>query len=114
MQRTLSVASSSAANVMTMAVAELRSLVQSQAETITALTYQLDWFRRQIFGQKSERFIVDPGSGQRVLGEVLPVPEQGRAERKTIPSHTRRLATREAGEEIQFFDESKVPVQTMC
>jgi len=116
MQSTSTVASSSPAKVMTMEVAELRSLVQSQAETIAALTHQLDWFRRQIFGQKSERFIADTGSGQLSLGEVMPVPEERREERKTIPSHTRRVATHdaaEAGEALKFFDESKVPVQTI-
>ena len=47
--------------------AELTALERSQAHAITtlreevaALKHQLEWFRRQIFGQKSERFVPEP------------------------------------------------------
>ena len=57
-----------------MSTADLASLVHSQAETIAALQHQLDWFRRQLFGQKSERFAPDPDPMQMHLGEALPAP----------------------------------------
>lgn len=38
---------------------------------VEALKHQLDWFKRQIFGQKSERRIVENGGGQMSLGEVI-------------------------------------------
>lgn len=107
----------------TMSSAELRDVVHWQARTIAtqteriaALEHQIEWFRRQIFGAKSERFLADTGSGQLCLGEVPAVPEPRPEERKTIPSHTRRVATHEgaeAGEALKFFDESKVPIQTI-
>ncbi len=99
-----------------MSAAELSALVRSQAETIAALQHQLDWFRRQIFGKKSERFAPEPDPAQLHLGEVLPVPSQPVEEHKRIPAHTRRVTQKdgaESSEELKFFDESKVPVQTI-
>jgi len=105
-----------------MSAAQLRELVQSQAEQIAALKHQLDWFRRQIFGSKSERFIAEPNPAQLHLGEALPVPQAPAAasadRQQTIAAHTRRVKARnaadaESGEELPFFDESKVPIQTI-
>ena len=114
MRSAVSTATSSAADIGTMDVAALRGLVQTQADTIAALQRQIDWFRRQVFGQKSERFMPDADSGQLALGEV-PAAEVPAAEQKRIPAHTRRVAKRDAevGDELPFFDESKVPVQTI-
>ena len=39
-----------------------------------ALKHQLEWFRRQLFGQKSEKRVVPAPPGQMHLGE-LPIPE---------------------------------------
>jgi transposase len=109
-----SVASTGAPNTA-MSAAELSRLVQSQAETITSLQRQLEWFRRQIFGSKSERFAPQPDPTQMHLGEVLPVPVPQPEQRKTIPAHTRRAqrdlaATAEA---VPFFDESRVPIESI-
>jgi transposase len=60
MQSAASTGSSTLTEVSSMSAAELAALVRSQAETIAALQHQLDWFRRQIFGQKSERFAPEP------------------------------------------------------
>ncbi len=108
-----------------MSAAQLSRLVQSQAQTIStqaeaidALKQQLDWFRRQIFGQKSERFAPEPDPAQMHLGEALAaVPASPPEPRKSIPAHTRRVATKDSaedpGEALKFFDESRVPVQTI-
>ena len=96
--------------------------IEAQGEQITALKHQLDWFRRQVFGQKSERFIAEPNPAQLHLGDALPVPDANAAESadrvQTIPAHGRRVKARdgadaESGEELKFFDESKVPIQTI-
>jgi hypothetical protein len=116
MQSAASTGSSTLPEVTSMSAAELAALVRSQAETIAALQHQLDWFRRQIFGQKSERFAPEPDPTQMHLGEVLPVPAQPIQEHKNIPAHTRRVAQKDAadtGEALPFFDESKVPIQTI-
>ena len=96
--------------------AQMSELIASQREQIAALTHQLEWFRRQLFGQKSERFVPEPNPAQMHLGEVLPIPDDSRAKMKTIGAHTRRVATKDLAdnaEEIPFFDESKVPVESI-
>jgi transposase len=116
MQSAASTGSSTLTEVTSMSAAELAALVRSQAETIAALQHQLDWFRRQIFGQKSERFAPEPDPTQMHLGEVLPVPAPPVEEHKTIAAHTRRVAHKDGadtGEALPFFDESKVPIQTV-
>jgi transposase len=122
-QNALSPPSPNPPDVTALSAAEVQSLVQSQAltistqgEQIAALTRQLDWFRRQLFGQKSERFAPAPDPAQMHLGEVLPIPAQPLKEVKTIPAHTRRVAQKdgaESGDELPFFDESKVPVESI-
>jgi len=99
-----------------MSAAELAAVVRSQAEKIAALEHQLEWFRRQIFGQKSERFAPEPDPSQMHLGETFPVPATPVEKLKPIAAHTRRTAQHdgaENGDELPFFDESKVPVQTL-
>lgn len=106
--------------------AELLGLVRSQAQTIEALTqqlatltHQLEWFRRQMFGTKSERLRVLENATQLALGEVL-VPPQTPAPRKerVVAAHTRRERQSDAAavgeaESVPFFDESRVPVETI-
>lgn len=116
MQETASAGASSLAKASLMSVAELHRLVQSQAATIAALQHQLDWFRRQLFGQKSERFAAAPEPMQMHLGEVLPLPAQPLEKVKSIVAHTRRVAQTDgaaSGEQLPFFDESKVPVHSI-
>ncbi len=99
-----------------MSPAQLLTVVQSQADRITALERKVEWFQRQCFGQKNERFVPEPNPNQLHLGETFPVPTSPREERKTIPAHTRSVKQHdgaETGEELKFFDESRVPVQTI-
>ena len=113
MQNVASAPSSSTPEVSTMSGAELQSLVRSQAETIAALRHQLDWFRRQVFGQKSERFAPEPDPAQMHLGEVLSIPTSTPEKVKTIAAHTRRTVKKDGGEELKFFDESKLPIESI-
>ena len=115
MQGATSNDSSNAANAAMMSAAQLVSLVQSQAETIAAHRHQVEWFRRQIFGQKSERFIAEANPEQMYLGQ-MPVPETPAEKRRTVPAHTRRVATQDgadSGESLKFFDESRLPVRSI-
>ena len=103
---------------------ELTQLVRSQAQTINALgqqvatlKHQLDWFKRQVFGQKSERFEPAPNPAQMHLGEVFPVPAAQPEANKSVPAHSRRVPKTDmanAGDALPFFDESRVPVQTIA
>lgn len=116
--------SSSLPEAISMSAAEMVSILRSQARTIAtqderiaSLTHQIEWFRRQHFGQKSERFAPEPDPAQLHLGEVFPVPAAPAVEeRKTIAAHTRRTGKQdlaETAEELPFFDESTVPVRTI-
>lgn len=106
----------SASELAPMSHGELASLVRSQAETIAALKHQLDWFRRQIFGSKSERRLHVEDARQISLGEVV---DQGAAvapapKRRVVSAHTRVVnKTKNDGESLPFFDVTQVPVETI-
>ena len=102
---------------------QLVELIHAQAQTITALTqqihgfkHQLDWFKRQLFGTKSERLLPNPQ--QMHLGEIFPAPSTPAAEqRKIVPAHSRRVPSRDVPDDVDavpFFDETRVPVQTIA
>lgn len=73
-------------------IAELRAQVAT-------LTHQLEWFKRQVFGSKSEkRVFVDPG--QMSLGDILSAPVQpGGPEpaKKTVGGYERGKAPKDRG-----------------
>ena len=107
--------SSELTKVAQLSTPQLTALVHSQAETITALTHQLEWFKRQVFGNKRERFAPEPDPTQLQLGAALPVPAVLPESRKDVPAHTRRVPTTDmaSAETVPFFDESRVPVETI-
>jgi len=118
-------AASSRPNTSLASHAELASLsapqlverVHSLTETVQSLQHQLEWFKRQYFGTKSERLKLLPNAQQLSLGEIstpaaIPPPPKTRA----VAAHTRRVKTRGAadeGESLPFFDETRVPVETI-
>src|SRR5690606_42016490 len=74
-----------------------------------ALKHQPEWFRRQLFGQKSEKRVVSPDPAQMHLGE-LPIPDtQPDVPGKTVAGHTRRASrtdfAQSKDESALFFDE---------
>ena len=95
-------------------------MFRGYAQTIDDLQRQLEWFKRQVFGQKSERFAVQPDPQQmhlgQVLGQELPVPQEQPETGQQVPAHTRRKPRSDFADDsasVPFFDESKVPVQTI-
>ncbi|MBW8067784.1 MAG: IS66 family transposase [Ferrovum sp.] len=81
------------------------------------LKRQLEWFKRQIFGQKSERRHIDDHSLQLSFADVAgqgdtPPPPPVTT---TIAAHTRRQSSKPetSKEDGLFFDDSKVPVETI-
>src|SRR3954451_14592132 len=99
----------------------IASMLQSQALVIEAQQRRIEWFERQLFGSKSERFAPLPDPQQmhlgQVLGQELPVPAQDTGgDQQQVPSHTRRRPRSDFtddGTSVSFFDESKVPVLTI-
>jgi hypothetical protein len=76
---------------------QIVELLRSHAtlrEEVSALKHQLEWFKRQLFGQKSERRIVESAPGQMSLGEALNPAQTGVApepKSRRIDAHTRRV-----------------------
>ena len=103
-------------------VSDVSALRQRNAELqhdIESLKEQIDWFRRQIFGPKSEKRIVDADPSQLHLGQFLPVPDQAPAPaERDVPAHKRRaprsnFSDGAKDESNLFFDEARVPVKVI-
>jgi transposase len=114
------VAALDAQHVARMLVAKDVAIDQLKQQVQT-LQHQLEWFKRQLFGSKSERFAPMPDPQQmhlgQVLGQDLPVPpsNEGGGEQR-VPSHTRRRPRSDFADDsasTPFFDDSKVPVLTI-
>ena len=100
--------------------AALRPLqVVELSRELAAAKHQIDWFKRQIFGQKSERRSVAGDAAQMSLGEAINQGQAGLAPppvEHPVAGHTRRVATKTPGagdDSLPFFDETRVPVETI-
>jgi transposase len=93
------------------------SMIESQREEIAGLKRQLEWFRRQVFGSKSERLSVLENAQQMSLGEALAAAAASTLPTtRSVAAHTRRVAPRQSTETeggVPFFDETRVPVETI-
>lgn len=99
----------------------MAELLQAQAATIAQLSaqveglkHQIEWFKRQLFGAKSERFAPLPDAKQMHLGELMAPLTPQAAPEQDVPAHKRRKTRSDfEGDSASapFFDESKVPVQ---
>ncbi len=79
-----------------------------------ALKHQLEWFKRQLFGAKSERRHLEPPPEQLALGAGLGSAEPTPAPAQAVAAHQRRRRQRaEAAEPALFFDPARVPVETI-
>ena len=108
----------SASEVAALSPEKIAKLVNDQSIENAQLRHQLEWFKRQIFGQKSERRLAVSTESQSSLGEEFAAkPEQQTAGKKTrIAEHERSTKPKDGSsndESALFFDESKVPVETI-
>jgi len=108
----------SEAEMASFSTAQFIALVQTLTATVQSLQHQLDWFQRQMFGTKSERLRALESAQQLSLGEVLAAPEEtAAAKERPVAAHTRRQAQQDAAvgdaESVPFFDEARVPVETI-
>jgi transposase len=108
-----------AESVALMSLQHIAQMLQSKSATIATLEHQVEWFKRQLFGKKSERFAPEPDLQQmhlgQVLGDLAATAQQPQAG-TTVPAHKRRKSRSDfadEGRDAPFFDESKVPVQTI-
>ena len=72
-------------------VAALLASHQQLRGRVDELTRQLEWFKRQLFGSKSERRWVDPEERQLSLGEWR--SKDGEGKQLTMAEHLRRVRT---------------------
>ena len=95
---------------------EQRAAEMSRAEVAALLARndelnaQLDWFKRQLFGPKSERRFVSESGSQLWLGEN-DAPATATSATTVVGSHTRRRRGRRESPSVRF-DES-VPIETV-
>jgi transposase len=85
------------------------SQLKSRIEELTA---QVNWFQKQIFGEKSERRVAETPKEQLFLGEQFQ-KETDEAETQTVAEHQRRkrrTRSTDGDDQELFFDES-VPVE---
>jgi transposase len=88
-------------------------IVQLQA-VIESLTHQLNWFRQQLFGTKSEKRHLAPDAQQLSLGDAFKSTPQPEVPSSEVKAHQRKRAARPGDEAAQpFFDESRVPIETI-
>ena len=86
---------------------------------LAAAKHQIAWFKRQIFGQKSERRIIDDTDGQMSLGEAIDVVQSLTPPAPTespVAAHTRRSTAKKpdtGDDSVPFFDAERVPVEVI-
>jgi transposase len=107
----------SATDVAALSPENVAKMFNDQGAEIAQLRHQLEWFKRQIFGQKSERRLAVSTESQSSLSEefaVKPPPAAGKQTR--VGEHVRVAKPKDESvndESSLFFDESKVPVETI-
>lgn len=98
--------------------AQLQSEVEKQAARIEELARQVKWFQNQLFGQKSERRVIEPPKEQLYLGEQF-VRETAEPEVQTVPEHERKkrkkrtTESQDGDDQRLFFDPEVVPVEVI-
>jgi transposase len=89
--------------------------VVALSEELSAARQQIEWFKRQLFGHKSERRLVHPDPAQLPLVDSQGASgEQAQGQQRSVAAHTRSLPkvkSQESEESLPFFDASRVPVE---
>jgi transposase len=91
-------------------------LIEKQSAQLDELKRQIEWFKRQVFGTKSERFVTLSDPLQLTLESVLEEPSQQEPPKlRAVAGHTRQAVRVDASqsESPLFFDESRLPIQTI-
>jgi transposase len=79
-----------------------KNQAQKNAEKIFCLEEQLAWFKRQLFGKKSEKTVSDLNNDQLFLAGFDGVPAAEQETEKNIPAHTRRKPNRNGQDKIKL------------
>jgi transposase len=100
---------------------ESRTLTREQFGALLAqvgeLHRQVEWFKRQLFGQKSERQLVQPDPQQGSLGQAfdsLSTQQEGKVKVAAHERVRKSCKPADGGEDATvFFDETQVPVEVV-
>lgn len=104
-----------AVEALTSEVAFLQQENVGLTSKVDRLQQQLDWFKRQLFGQKSEkRFVIDPAIQPSLLADLVPEKSPIEPPTQTVAAHERKQKSRDGctTDTGLRFDES-VPVQVV-
>lgn len=77
---------------------------------VSELEAQIAWFKRQIFGKKSERIVSQVDKSQLMLPGLETVEVQEEESKQTIPAHERRKRKKKGGDKIVLSPD--LPVKT--
>lgn len=81
--------------------------------TVTRLTQQIDWFKRQIFGKKSERIVSKSNLDQPFFEGFEDLQQQDKQETKDIPAHKRCKPKRDGQDAIALDPDLPVKITVL-
>lgn len=90
--------------------ANLQARLLEKDQHISHLEEQLAWFKRQIFGKRSERVVKDLNQQQLMLEGFENLEAAKEEEKKTVAAHTRRKPNRNGQDKITLPPD--LPIQT--
>lgn len=91
-------------------LAERDEKISEQDQKIIHLEEQLNWFKKQLFGKKSERDVSQVNSEQLQFEGFAQLATNEQEQTKTIPAHTRRKPNRDGSTAITLPKD--LPVET--
>jgi len=92
-------------------ITERDKAIIERDQKISCLEEQLAWFKRQIFGKRSERIVANLNSQQLMLEGFENLPTAEEEEKKTVAAHTRKKPDRNGQDKITLPPD--LPVQTI-
>lgn len=91
-------------------IQDLQTEIVKRDQKIIYLEEQLAWFKRQIFGRKSERTVSDLNQEQLELTGLETTQPAAKAQTQTVPAHERRKPNRNGQDAIKL--DPDLPVRT--
>lgn len=89
-------------------IAERDSRIAEQGNKIKRLEEQLEWFKRQIFGQRSEKFVDNQNGEQLVLDIFGGVESVEKQDKQAVSAHIRSKQKREGKDKITIPEDLPV------
>jgi transposase len=91
-------------------IASLKQLVDSMREKCLTLEEQIEWFKRQIFGKRSEKILDPTVEASDLPGFVYPEDEEP-VKTKPVSGHERRIKSKKGQDTITLPE--GIPVETL-